>query len=161
MDAPLPRIAESVGPLARIAVALVPDVLLGEAPSAFAHLDDELHHVSVALAIDDPFLDVQDEGARGLEHAVQAVCDRHEPLDVVVGVHAPIGCLTLVGIGGRRDDQVDGRWCELLQHLGAVAVVQCQRRRTGGRGHALAIRSRLCGLDESVHVPCGPCCSCC
>lgn len=61
MQAALPRIAETIRPLTWIAISLVPYVFLGPQPSLFAQCQNQLKHISVALAVFDFFLDVKHE----------------------------------------------------------------------------------------------------
>jgi hypothetical protein len=69
VEAPLPRIAESVWPFARVAVLLVPNVFFSPKPSLTSQGKHEFDYVSVTLAVDRNLLDVEYEGTLRLENA--------------------------------------------------------------------------------------------
>ena len=108
MQQAFPGVSESVGPLAGVAVLLVPDVFLCPEPALVAHRHDQLHHIGAALAADHSLFDIEHERACGLEHSQKLLGDRQKPLHIVIGRNAPVGVLALVGIRRRGEDQIYG-----------------------------------------------------
>ena len=121
MQAALPRIAKAVGPFAGMTILFVPDVLFRPQPALLSHRQDQLQHVCMPLAVGDALFDVQHERAARFKHAMNLLCDRHEPFDIPIDRHLAIGLLALVGIGWRGDDQIGDAVGNASEQIQAIA----------------------------------------
>lgn len=98
VEAAFPRVTESVGPLAWVAILLVPDVLLYPTPALVSEGEDEFEYVGMPFAIVGTLLDVQDEGAIRLQHSFQFLCYWKEPVYVVIESGPLVGTLPVIPI---------------------------------------------------------------
>ena len=68
-------------------------------PALFAEGEDQIEHVGMAFAFDDLLFDVEDEGASGLEDALELGSGGEKPVHVLVGGRPLIDFLSGVGVG--------------------------------------------------------------
>ena len=136
LQQPLPRIPKPVGPLAGIAVFLVPDELLRPQPTLLSQRQDQLEDIGMPLPINRPFLDVQDKGAGRFQHPAQLGGNGQKPLPIVIGLNPAVGSGPLVGVRRRGYYQVHGLGSNLAQLNAAIAAEQgylggCRRANHG------------------------------
>lgn len=61
MNAPLPGVPESIGPLSGVTVLLVPDVLFRPEPASLPQGKNQFDDVGVSFAIHSLFFDIKDK----------------------------------------------------------------------------------------------------
>lgn len=122
LEATFPRIAETVGPFSRVAIAFVPDVFFSPQPALFTERKNQLQHVDVAFAIVSFFFDIQDEGAGWLQYAVKLFASRQEPRHILVGPNATVRLASLVSVGWRGHYQIESVVFESLEDFGTVST---------------------------------------
>ena len=104
MQAAFPTITEAIGPLARIAVALMPHIFFCPQPALFAHRQNKLKHVGMTFAIHYALFNVEDKRPLIFQDSFEFAGYRKKPLDILVGRYPAISILALVCIGRRGDN---------------------------------------------------------
>lgn len=84
MQASLPSVTESVRPLSRKAVLLVPYILLCPEPTLPAKRQYQLQYIGVSLTIGCLLFDIQYERTRIAQYPKKLLCPRQKPLYVLV-----------------------------------------------------------------------------
>ena len=112
LEQSLPGIPEAVGPLAGVAVLLVPDELLRPQPPLLLHLQHKLNDVRMTFAANCLFFDVQDERPIRLENTKQFGRGWQKPFDVLVWVDTSVRVTRLSAYGGEvmiRSTEASGK----------------------------------------------------
>ncbi len=107
VEASLPGVPETVGPLPWIAIGFAPEVFLRPAPSLLFQRQDKLQNVGLTFSVHRPLFDIQDEGALRLQDPFQFLRYRQEQFHIPVNRESMVRPLTVVRIRRRRNDQVN------------------------------------------------------
>jgi hypothetical protein len=127
MQTPLPRIPETVGPLARVTVALVPDVFLCPEPALIPQRQDQFQDVNMPLPPLRLFFDIEDKTARWFQNPQKLVTPGQKPFDIFFRFNPPVSFAPLVRVWRGCHDKVKHSALETLQGVEAVAAYNVRR----------------------------------
>src|ERR1044072_91929 len=104
VEAVLPTVAQTRGPVAGHRVRLVPEIGLDAVPPRRWLCFDCVQGVAVAHAVHDLVFDVDSETARGLQSVPEGLVEGHEPVREFIRVYRIVVFMTRVGIRRRGDE---------------------------------------------------------